>query len=256
MGGPESSAAWRTAIVTGAAGGIGTATVARLLADGWKVAAVDAREFDTAPGIPAGDDRILRILRDITDAGASDAIIGATLQQFGGLHLLVNNAGIGHAKAVHETSDAEFDRFIGVNLSSAFRLARAAIPAMRPGASIVHVASVLSLVGTPGTSAYVATKAALAGLTRQMAAEYGPGGIRTNAVAPGLIETPLTIGRLRSDEQFRRIWIDGTPWPRLGRAEDVASAIRFLASDEAEFINGHVLVIDGGWSVAARGSLG
>ena len=250
---PETQA--RTAIVTGAAGGIGTATVVRLLADGWNIVAVDAREFDAVYGA-AGDRRVLKIVRDITDPDAADAIVAAALKRFGALHLLVNNAGIGNAKPVHETSDAEFDRFIGVNLSSAFRLARAAIKAMQPGASIVHVASVLSLVGTPGTSSYVATKAALVGLTRQMAAEYGPGGIRTNAVAPGLIETPLTAERLKSDERFRRIWIDGTPWPRLGRAEDVASAICFLAGEEAEFINGHVLVIDGGWSVAARGDVG
>jgi NAD(P)-dependent dehydrogenase (short-subunit alcohol dehydrogenase family) len=236
--------------VTGAAGGIGSATVVRLLADGWAVVAVDSKGFDTVSNLPTEGAGLMKIVRDITEPDAANAIVGATLARFGGLHLLVNNAGIGNAKPVHETDDAELDRFISVNFSSAFRLAREAVKVMRPGASIVHVASVLSLVGTPKSSSYVATKAALAGLTRQMAAEYGPNGIRTNAVAPGLIETALTAERLKSDERFRRIWIDGTPWPRLGRADDVASAIRFLASNEAEFINGHVLVVDGGWSVA------
>ena len=131
------------------------------------------------------------------------------------------------------------------------RLSREVLKVMQPGGGIINVASVVNFRATPSTSTYTASKAALAGLTRQMASEYGPRGIRCNAVAPGLVETTLTADKLRCDAKFRRIWVDGTPWHRLGRPEDIAAAIAFLASPDAEFINGHTLVIDGGWSVAA-----
>lgn len=243
-----------TAIVTGAGQGIGLAIVRRLLQDGWKVISVDLKAQDAPPvGLEGSAERFHAVTQDIAEPGAAETIINAAIDRFGRLDLLVNNAGIGNARPVHETEDADLQRFLDVNLISTFRMSRAAIRVMKEGASIVNIASALAVRGTPATSSYIATKAAVAGLTRQMAVEYGPHGIRTNAVAPGLVETALTEERLRDDPAFRRIWREGTPWPRLGRPEDIAGAVRFLASTDAAFINGHLLIVDGGWSIGAPG---
>jgi len=237
------------AIVTGAARGIGRATALRLLGDGWSIAAVDRSAIEDFPGF--GSEAVGKIECDLTDPAAPAEIVGLAVERFGALGLLVNNAGISGAKPVDETDDENLARIMEVNFTVPFRLAREALRVMKPGSIIVNVASVVNFRATPSTSAYTASKAALAGLTRQMAAEYGPRAIRCNAVAPGLVETDLTAQKLGSDPRFRRIWIDGTPWPRLGRPEDIAAAIIFLASPDSAFINGHTLVVDGGWSVGA-----
>ncbi len=239
----------RIAVVTGAAGGIGRATTLRLLAGGWSVAGVDRVRIADIP--PEFRDGFLSIECDLTDPDVPAEIIARTVRHFGSVGLLVNNAGISGARPVAETDDANLARIMDINFTVPFRMSREALKVMQAGASIVHVSSVVNFRATPSTSAYTASKAALAGLTRQMAAEYGPRGIRCNAVAPGLVETELTAEKLRTDPKFQRIWIEGTPWPRLGRPEDIAAAIVFLASTDAEFINGHTLVIDGGWSIGA-----
>ncbi len=241
----------RAAIITGGGRGIGLAIGQRLLRDGWHALLAD-RELPSglADGLPC---ECTTIEQDIALPGAAERIVEAAMERFGRLDCLVNNAGIGNASPVDRAEDEELQRFLDVNLTAAFRMARAAIRVMGEGASIVNIASVLALQGTPSTAAYAATKAAIAGLTRQMAVEYGPRGIRINAVAPGLIETALTETRLENDAAFRRIWREGTPWPRLGRPEDVAAAVRFLVSEDAAFINGHILVVDGGWSAGRPG---
>jgi 3-oxoacyl-[acyl-carrier protein] reductase len=223
----QDSNAPRTAIVTGAAQGIGWAIAARFLRDGWSVVAVDITETRLPPALAGSSARFHALVQDITAPQAAQAVVATTLAKFGALDILINNAGIGNAAAVHETTDEDLDRFLEVNFVSAFRMSREALQVMRPGSAIVHVASALALRGTPGTSSYVASK--------------------------GVIETALTAERLKSNAAFRRTWADGTPWPRLGRAGDVAAAVRFLASEDAEFVNGHVLVVDGGWSAGAPG---
>lgn len=235
------------AIVTGAARGIGQATTLRLLSDGWSVVAVDRADLSDLER----EDRVHPISCDLTDPDAPRQIIARAMERFGALSLLVNNAGIAGARPVDETDDANLARIMEINFMVPFRMSREALKVMRPGSSIVHVASVVNFRATPATSVYTASKAALAGLTRQMAGEYGPRGIRCNAVAPGLVETELTGDKLRTDAKYRRIWVDGTPWSRLGRPEDIAAAISFLASPDAAFVNGHTLVVDGGWSISA-----
>lgn len=238
----------RIAIVTGAARGIGRATAMRLRADGWSIVAIDQSPMADLPDDLSGIDEFRC---DLTDSAAVKNIVALALERYGRIDLLVNNAGISGAKPVHETDDENLARIMEVNFTVPFRLSREVLKVMQPGSGIINVASVVNFRATPSTSTYTASKAALAGLTRQMASEYGPRGIRCNAVAPGLVETSLTADKLRGDAKFRRIWVDGTPWHRLGRPEDIAAAIAFLASPDAEFINGHTLVIDGGWSVAA-----
>lgn len=245
---PAAAEPSRIAIVTGAARGIGRATAMRLRADGWSIVAIDQSPMADLPDDLRGIDEFRC---DLTDSAAVKNVVALALERYGRIDLLVNNAGISGSKPVHETDDENLARIMEVNFIVPFRLSREVLKVMQPGSGIINVASVVNFRATPSTSTYTASKAALAGLTRQMASEYGPRGIRCNAVAPGLVETSLTADKLRSDAKFRRIWVDGTPWHRLGRPEDIAAAIAFLASPDAEFINGHTLVIDGGWSVAA-----
>ena len=232
-------------LVTGAAQGIGRAIADRFLRDSFCLVAVD-RNASGLEGF-ARSDRVATAALDVTDADAPARAVGLAKERFGRLDYLVNNAGIGNSKPVHLTSDEELDRFLAVNVRSVFRFAREALGVMQPGAAIVNVASTFGLMGNPGSSSYATTKAAVVGLTRQMAGDYGPKGIRVNAVAPGVIRTPLIEERLGMPA-FRRLMVDTTPFPRIGAPEDVAGAVRFLCSEDAAFVNGHVLVVDGGWS--------
>lgn len=238
----------RVALVTGAANGIGRATAARLHADGFQVVAID-RDGDRLATLCDGlDGRIASLVQDVAAEDAPQAIVRKALDTFGRVDVLANIAGIGAAKEAGLTSDAEFDRFVATNLRSVFRLSREALAHMQAGAAIVSVSSTFGLVGFPQSSSYAATKAAIIGLTRQMAVDYGPRGIRVNAVAPGLIATPLTRERIATNPLYRTLLIRGTPFPRIGDPRDVAAAIAFLCSDDAGFINGQVLAVDGGWS--------
>jgi NAD(P)-dependent dehydrogenase (short-subunit alcohol dehydrogenase family) len=244
----------RVAIVTGAGAGIGRATTRRLVAGGAAVLAVDLNGdgLRETCNLCTDPDRVAILALDITWANAATSAIDRAVATFGGVDWLVNNAGIGKAKAAHETSDAEWDRYMDINLTALFRFSREALRVLQPGrGAIVNIASVFGLFGHPGTAPYAATKAAVVGLTHQMAADYGPQGIRINAVAPGVIETALTKERIATDARFQALNIDPIPFRRLGVPEDVANAVHFLCSDEASYINGHVLAVDGGWSVTS-----
>jgi meso-butanediol dehydrogenase/(S,S)-butanediol dehydrogenase/diacetyl reductase len=236
----------QVAIVTGAAQGIGRAIAERFLKDGVSLVAVDRNRegLDSLTGA-----NVATAVLDVTADDAPARAVALAKERFGQLDILVNNAGIGNSKSVHLTTDEELDRFLSVNFRSVFRFTREALGAMSAGASIVHIASTFGLVGNPNAAPYASTKAALIGLTRQMAADYGPKGIRVNAVAPGVIHTPLVHERL-NNAAFRHLMVDTTPFPRIGKPEDVAGAVRFLCSGDASFVNGHVLVVDGGWSAA------
>lgn len=179
--------------------------------------------------------------------GAPAQGVDLAMSSFGRLDYLINNAGIGSPKPVHETDDETLDYFLGLMLRAPFRLAREALKVMGSGASIVNVSSTYAVLGGLRGGAYSAAKAGLVGLTTHMAAQYGSAGIRSNAVAPGVIPTPMIAHRL-DDEKFQRMNYDMTPSGRHGTVEDVANAIFFLCSPAAGWINGQLLAIDGGWS--------
>ena len=240
------------ALVTGAGSGIGRATTLRLVRAGASVLAVDLNPDGVAETrrLAADPDKVAPFTKDVTAEDAPAASVAEAVARFGRLDWLVNNAGIGNAKSAADTSDAEWDRYVDINLRALFRFSREALSHLGSGrGAIVNVASVFGLFGHPCTAPYAATKAAVVGLTHQMAADLGPKGVRVNAVAPGVIETALTRQRIDTDARFQALNIDPIPFPRLGRPEDVANAIHFLCSDEAAYISGHVLTVDGGWSV-------
>lgn len=238
-------------IVTGGGSGIGRATVLKFAAAGAAVLAVD-RDAEGLAGTAAGQSAVATLALDLTDADAPARIVETAREKLGGIDTLVNNAGIGGARPALETTDENWSAHITINLNSVFLISRAALPALlASGGSIVNTASIAGLIGLMDSAAYAAAKTGVVGLTRQMAADYGPRGVRINAVAPGLVESPMTQARITSDPRFEAINIDPIPMPRLGRPEDIANGIFFLASDEASYVNGHVLTIDGGWSVAS-----
>jgi|TARA_B100000780_G_scaffold52534_1_gene32560 NAD(P)-dependent dehydrogenase (short-subunit alcohol dehydrogenase family) len=242
-------------LVTGAASGIGRAIAIKFSREGWSVLGVDlnGKELDQTRQLTLGHPGGFEGLElDITETSAPERAVKASIEHFGRLDSLVNNAGIGRAKSAEDTSDEEWERFIAVNQTSVFRMSREALKVLPDNTgSIVNIASIAGIIGLTGSFSYVATKAAVIGMTRQLATDYGPRGIRTNAVAPGQIETPLTSERIAEDPRFQAFNVDPIPFPRLGHAEDIANAVYFLASDQAGYINGHTLVVDGGWTTAS-----
>lgn len=237
------------AIVTGAGSGIGRATALRFAEAGARVLAVDRAAEGLESTRSAGSGGIEILVQDVATDDAPERVERECRARFGAPTILINNAGIGGAKPVDATEDADLDRFISVNLRSVFRMARMAVRAMLPAraGAIVNMASVFGMTGFVGSSAYSATKAAVVGLTHQMAAEYGGAGIRVNAIAPGVIRTGMTQRNIESNAWYRAAMMDTTPMASPGEPDDIAHAALYLASREAKFVNGHVLVVDGGW---------
>lgn len=241
------------AIVTGAASGIGRKTALLMAAQGARVLVVD-RNADGARevceiGNSAGG-RMVPLGIDLVSSDAPNAVFAACTGAFSDRpEILINNAGMGNAKPAKETTDEDWDRWLDVNLRITFRLSREALSAFpQGGGCIVNVASIFGLSGFQGSAPYSAAKAGIVGLTQQMAADYGIRGIRINAVAPGLIATPATAARIASNPLFREGIMHATPLNRFGAPIDIARAIAFLSSEEASFITGQVLAVDGGWS--------
>ncbi|GFG98443.1 oxidoreductase [Mycobacterium timonense] len=239
----------QVAIVTGASSGIGLGCATKLAAMGMAVLGTGRdqdrlAELHTAIGDP---DRVATLAVDLTDDDAPRRIVDLAVQRWGHIDFLINNAGVGSPKPLHETDDQTLDYFLGLMLRAPFRLARDVLPHLRPGSAIINVTSTFAVVGGLRGGAYSAAKGGLTALTTHIACQYGASGIRCNAVAPGVTVTPMVEKRLE-DERFRKINTEMTPHQRLGRVDDIASTVAFLCSPGGGFINGQTIVVDGGWS--------
>lgn len=240
----------RNVIVTGAASGIGRATASRIAREGGRVIAVDVsadRLADLASSHPGVV--IAAVTGDITKQESVDRIVAEAGDR---IDALANVAGINDDfSPLHETSDAMWDRVIGVNLTGTFKLTRAVLPAMLAAGrgAVVNVASEAALRGNASGNAYTASKHAVLGLTRSAAFMYGPRGIRVNAVAPGGVATGIAFPPSMSEAGSARLRPFQSQIPTVATAEELAASITFLLSDDAVNVNGAVLASDGGWSV-------
>jgi 3-oxoacyl-[acyl-carrier protein] reductase len=233
------------ALVTGASRGIGAATAVALAADGWRVginyrsdaaaASGVAREIEASGGVAAP------VQADVADAAATDRLFAELEQSFGPVLVLVNNAGVRADALAPQINDERWTRVLDTNLTAAFRATRRALVGMikaRYG-RVVNIASIVGPRANPGQANYAASKAGLIGFTKTVAAEVARRGVTVNAVAPGFIETDMT-------EDVPRERIDAVPARRLGKPEEVAACVRFLASSEAAYVTGTTLTVDGG----------
>jgi NAD(P)-dependent dehydrogenase (short-subunit alcohol dehydrogenase family) len=241
----------QVAIVTGAAGGVGKETVRLLHEAGASVVAEDLNP--SVADLETDDGRIVAVQGDVADAATADAAVQAALDRFGHVDILVNNAARFLMKGILETSDDEWDGLLATNVRGVFVHSRAALPhlAERHASSIVNMASISGLVGLPQQTAYCATKGAIVQITRQLAVEFAPQGVRVNAVAPGAIETPFLLDALEGAPNKDEIVADiaaSHPLGRNSQPAEIAEIVVFLASARAGFITGAILPVDGGFT--------
>lgn len=237
----------RVALVTGASRGIGRAIAERLAAQGALVVAAARGQHARAVvlTIAAAGGRAEAVSLDVTEEGAAARLVASTIERHTRIDILVNNAGIARDQLMLRMKREDWDAVLATNLTGAFALTQAVLKPMirRRGGRIISISSVVAQRGNAGQANYAASKAGLIGFTKAVALEVASRGITVNVVAPGLIETDMT--RTLTDEG-REEWASQIPLGRLGTPADIASAVCFLASDEASYITGHVLAVNGG----------
>lgn len=240
----------KVAIVTGASSGFG-ARMSRVLADHGATVVAAARRVDRLEELASGSERIVPIGCDVSDDQACEALVDQAVERFGGVHILVNNAGLSDPGPAIEESMEEFRYTIDVNLNACFLLSKLVAEPMREQewGSIVNIASVHGLVGAaPNNQAgYAASKGGLVNLTRELALQWVRHGIRVNALAPGYFETELTAEMFAAESGAK--WVNrNTPMYRPGRLEELDGPLLLLASDAGSYITGQILAVDGGWT--------
>lgn len=241
----------RIAIVTGGASGLGFAIAERLIGEKITTVIVGRNEEKLAAAKEKLGSLCHTISADLTDQKNIPGIVSVTKQKFGRIDILVNNAGINLKKEMTEVSDDEFNQIIQTNVSAVFTLSRevARLMISQKEGSIVNISSMAAHYGIPKVIAYTASKSAIEGMTRSMAVDLSPLGIRVNCVAPGFIATNMSAAALNGDPERKKRVLSRTPMGKLGTPEDVANAVNFLVSPEATFITGAVLPVDGGNSI-------
>ncbi|WP_395343618.1 SDR family NAD(P)-dependent oxidoreductase [Ningiella sp. W23] len=254
---PAANVSGKRILITGGASGIGAASAKVLANRGARVIIADlASEAGQAIAKEASEHQKDMVFHkvDVADKDSVNALFAFAMQQFGGLDVVINNAGIDHKpKPMHELSDDDFDRNIAVNLKGVWHCMRAALACMlkegvagKPG-HVINVASVAGLRSSPMISAYSAAKHGVMGLTKSAAIEYAKANIRFNAVCPSFIDTPMVQNTLSQlDERGQKAIVKASPLRRLGKVEEISGAVAWLCSDESSFMNGHALTLDGG----------
>jgi len=239
------------AIVTGAAGGVGRATVRLFLERGAKVVAEDADR--SVAEIATGKESVATVVGDVRNPNSAAEAVELALKRFGGVHILVNNAAVILSKDILETTEAEWSDVMNVNVTGVFHHCRAVLPRMleQRNGSIVNVTSISGVVGLPKQAAYCASKGAVVQMTRQLAIEYADRGIRVNSIAPGAIDTPFLARHLKAqpDPAAAEAAVNAAhPLGRYASPAEIAEGIAYLASPASSFLTGAIVAADGGYT--------
>jgi meso-butanediol dehydrogenase/(S,S)-butanediol dehydrogenase/diacetyl reductase len=236
----------KTAIVTGGASGIGRAIAERFHEEGAEVVLADVDE-DHGRAVAAELDCTFREC-DVTDYDQVLAVVEETVEEHGGLDVVVNNAGVGSERSLLEMDREEWHQVVDVDLDGVMHGMKASLPHLQESeGAIINVASIYGLVGGKGAAAYSAAKGGVVNLTQQVAIDYADTGVRVNSVCPGFVETPMTEDLLNTD-QFYRFLEANTPMDRPAQPEEIAPVVAFLASDGASYMTGANVPVDGGWT--------
>ena len=242
----------KTAVVTGAARGIGKALAVKFASEGANIAftdlAINEDAQQTEKEIAALGVKVKAFASNAADFAQTEQVVAAIKEEFGTIDILVNNAGITKDGLMLRMSEQQWDAVINVNLKSAFNFIHAVVPIMmrQRGGSIINMASVVGVHGNAGQANYAASKAGMIALAKSVAQEMGPKGIRANAIAPGFIETAMTA---QLPEAVRQDWMKKIPLRRGGKPEDIADVATFLASDLSSYVTGQVIQVDGGMNM-------
>lgn len=242
------------AVVTGAASGIGEAIAHELASHGASVVVADVAEdvHAVADDVSEAGGEAIAQVTDISDPEEIDALVDTAVAEFGTIDVLCNNAGVfDESRSVGDTSETQWDHVLDVNLKGVFLLTKAALPHLQEGDGegvVVNTASIAGKVAGGGGTAYTSSKHGLIGFTKQFANDYGPD-VRANAVCPGFIDTGMTDDMIAETPDEVHAIVDGTPAKRYAEPEEVARVVRFLASDDASFMYGTAVDVDGGWLV-------
>ncbi|NHN90039.1 SDR family NAD(P)-dependent oxidoreductase [Acetobacter conturbans] len=247
----------KIALITGGNSGIGLATAERFVQEGARVVITGRNQKTLDAAVTKLGPNVLGIQADLTEDGAAEHAVAASVERFGSLDILFANAGIPGATPVGGTVRAQFEQIIATNLTAVFFTVQAVAAHLKEGASIILNGSVHQVLGIPGASAYAASKGGIGAMNRVLASEFAPRGIRVNSVVPGATRTPIWATRAPTPdalEKLEAIYSRAIPLGHLGEAVDIANAVLFLASDEARHITGTEIVIDGGTIGAPAGA--